>query len=377
MPTNISVVVCTRNRPQHLAECVVSLLRQTRKPKEIIVVDDASENDLNLKEFFSRKISKHRRKDGSIIFGKNRVNMIFVKNKTRQGVVKSRNLGISMASGDVIAFIDDDGVAHKEWVGSLKRVYKNKDIVGAGGPVIETRIDPKNNNKTALGRGLSKITKQGDFLVNFHVKKGSDVKKLSRSYVKFLQGSNMSFRKSSLLKVNGFDASFKGNFLREETDLCLRVSKTGKIVFEPSAVTYHNTAKSGGTRDVTSVKDYLYWYFRNSSLLFLRALDMRSAISKIGSQMKKYISQLSDGNMHLFGRDYLVLNSRTKILFSILTGVAVGVIMGIFSDPSIKRLAYHDPQHIFLMSLAFTKDGIKIINKMRLEIGKTIKAYRF
>jgi GT2 family glycosyltransferase len=318
------------------------------------------------------------RKDGSVRFGGSKVKIIFVRNKSRQGVVKSRNLGISMATGDIVAFIDDDGAAKRGWTVGLLKGYRSKKVVGVGGPVIDPSMDVRKsfNLREILGRGISRITKQGDFHVNFHMRREEDVKKLSRSYVNFIQGGNMSFRRDALMKVNGFDPRFKGNFYREETDLCLRILKIGKIVFEPSAIAYHNMAKTGGTRDVSSKKDFLYWYFRNSSLLLLRALDFRVGVKRILNQCRKYIDQMMSGDVYLYGRDYLSTDSRAKMLLSIFAGVTIGILLSLFSDPSLKRLAYQDPQHIIFMSLLFTKKGVKVIDKMRLQIGKSIRTYR-
>jgi len=107
----ISVVVCTRNRVEYLKKCIASLIKQSYLPKEIIIVDDSSEENLNLYEFLKNEIYNFilNFKISSL----RKMNLILLKNKRNFGLAYSRNLGIKVASGDVVAFQDDDSFAHR------------------------------------------------------------------------------------------------------------------------------------------------------------------------------------------------------------------------------------------------------------------------
>ena len=50
MNQSISVIICTRDRPAYLQECIASILQQSMRPKEIIVVDDASKERFDIEE---------------------------------------------------------------------------------------------------------------------------------------------------------------------------------------------------------------------------------------------------------------------------------------------------------------------------------------
>src|SRR3989344_662391 len=132
---NISAVICTRNRNKYLKVCMISLLKQSYPLKEIIIVEDKSTSDMNIFKFFEKEFF-------NIIYNMNnlfnfRTKIILLRNNQQFGIAKSRNLGIKVSKGDIIAFLDDDSFAHKDWIKNLVRNYKSNKIFGVGGPFIE------------------------------------------------------------------------------------------------------------------------------------------------------------------------------------------------------------------------------------------------
>lgn len=89
----VSVILTTYNRPQELRRAVVSVLNQTFKDFELIIVDDASDINVEsvVESFDDEKIS-------------------FIKHETNQGGSAARNTGIYHSSGEYIAFLDDDDI---------------------------------------------------------------------------------------------------------------------------------------------------------------------------------------------------------------------------------------------------------------------------
>lgn len=87
----ISVIIPTRDRPEHLLRAVESVLAQTWKSIEVIVVDDGSVDDIGtiLQNSFSNKI-------------------IYIKHRDSLGACAARNTGLRTARGEYIAFLDDD-----------------------------------------------------------------------------------------------------------------------------------------------------------------------------------------------------------------------------------------------------------------------------
>ncbi len=357
----VSVIICTRNRPKHLQRCVASLFRQTVKPKEIIIVDDASDEKIDVTNMLSYIFSSTRNTASSLSLSN--IEIKYMKNKSRFGVVKSRNLGIASARSDIIAFIDDDGYAHRNWIKNLMKHYQAKNVAGVGGPVVEVgrHVETKNEVKR-----LSYITRYGDIKHNYRVKKLSEAKKLRCGNVRFLMGGNMSFRRDALLKAHGFNVQYKGNYYREETDACMRISKLGKIVFDPSVLTYHNTAKQGGTRNVMHLEKFIYWYLRNTVLLFFRHFSFKNAVMKTWHQLNKNISAFRKGTIRT-NRDYLVISTSFRVLLAILTGAFAGLFVGIVFDRPLKKLMYKHPEYAILITVALIGTTFEITDHRVME----------
>ncbi|MGA7834264.1 MAG: glycosyltransferase family 2 protein [Acidimicrobiales bacterium] len=115
----ISVVICayTMDRWSTLVAAVRSCGEQTLKPDEVIVVIDYNE-ELRL------RATKE--------FGGVRV----VANKSTKGVSGARNTGVAAAYGDIVAFLDDDAYADKDWLEQLTLPMTNPKVAGVGGWIL-------------------------------------------------------------------------------------------------------------------------------------------------------------------------------------------------------------------------------------------------
>lgn len=105
MPADLSIIVTTHNKPpEQLDECMTSIKQQTVTPKEVILVDDASETPI------SHKMAT------SIILGKN------------VGVAKARDVGVKMSTGRLLLFVDADDKLAPDFVQQCGKVIANADI---------------------------------------------------------------------------------------------------------------------------------------------------------------------------------------------------------------------------------------------------------
>ena len=91
----VSVIIPSFNRRKELSHALRSALRQTVRPKEIIVIDDGSSD--GTAEFVKRLSESNRE-----------INLIV--NEENLGSGASRNVGIEEASGEFISFLDSDDV---------------------------------------------------------------------------------------------------------------------------------------------------------------------------------------------------------------------------------------------------------------------------
>lgn len=120
----VSVVIVTRNRAEWLRDTLDSVTRQSRQPDEVVVVDNAS--------------TDHTR-DVVLSFA-DRLNVRYVHERQR-GIPHARNAAVRSATGDIVAFIDDDCVANENWLKYIEMPFLRDPNVGAvGGEVSYDRV---------------------------------------------------------------------------------------------------------------------------------------------------------------------------------------------------------------------------------------------
>ena len=123
--TAVSIIIPTYNRGHTIRRALRSALRQTISPKEIIVIDDGSSDDT---ERIVKRIMSHHPE------------VRLKKNIHNSGSGVSRNIGINIASGEFISFLDSDDVYPNR--GSLKRMYDlaHKNGLAICGSLRELKI---------------------------------------------------------------------------------------------------------------------------------------------------------------------------------------------------------------------------------------------
>lgn len=112
----VSVIIPIYNREKFLKKCIDSVLNQTYSNLEIILVDDCStDSSVDICEEFKEK--------------DNRIKIF--RNKTNQGVAYSRNVGVSMATGEYLIFVDSDDFITKYYVEFLLKlaIVNNSEMV--------------------------------------------------------------------------------------------------------------------------------------------------------------------------------------------------------------------------------------------------------
>lgn len=159
-------------------------------------------------------------------------------NNQNLGLSKSRNVGAEIATGDVVAFLDDDAVADLNWIARLANLYIDNNAIAAGGKLKPLWI-----------HGISTfIPEEYWWLIGANPKGSPDrITEVRNTY-----GSNISFARDVYLKVNGFDSEFgfnagkKAVLQGEEADICNRIKQlTGASVwYDPDAVVYHKVFRS-------------------------------------------------------------------------------------------------------------------------------------
>ena len=241
----VSVVIPTRNRRELLRSEIESLFNQSYPTDcfEIIVVDNSSSDGTD------KMVESLQDNAPSILR--------YYK-KTDDGPGSSRNLGISKAKGDIVAFIDDDCIADPHWI--------ENGVAKMSGEV-----------------GLV----QGKTLPNpFQARKTFSRTKEITSETSNYQTCNIFYRKDALDQVGGFSSDFIGvdrfgipMLGGEDTDLACRVKKAGwKSLFADDAIVYHNVFDLSPWAFCKSLISYQHCrhFFYILPTLFKRHPELRS-----------------------------------------------------------------------------------------------------
>ena len=248
-PLSASVIVVTYQRPEHVRTCLAHVAAQEVAPVETIVVD--SSLDDATEAVVTREFP----------------GVVYVRNRRGPGTTATaRNLGLAHATGDVVAFLDDDAYADPAWLGQLLAAY-GTDVGGVGGRAANGNPGEEEEGIDRIGR----LEPDGTLTGFFAARPPRPVD------VDHLLGANMSFRREVLVALGGIRDGFPGTCLREETDVALRVRGAGwRLVFTPHAEVVHVAGPYARGRRFDA--RYAYFAQRNHVVLLARNLGIGSPV---------------------------------------------------------------------------------------------------
>ncbi|MET0898799.1 MAG: glycosyltransferase [Mycobacterium sp.] len=220
----MSVVVCTRDRPDQLRDMLASIVDSDYPEFEILVVDNGPASGLTkpvVDEFSDRGV---RLVDAPV-----------------PGLSVARNVAISNARFDIIAFTDDDVVVDHRWLGNLARGFAHGPDVGCVSGLVPTAeliapaqayFDRRVGWASSCQRAIYQLDTPpaGDPLFPFRV-------------ARFGTGANFAIRRSVARDLGGFDEGMGVGSPTgggEDIDMFVRVLLGGyRFAFEPGAVIWH------------------------------------------------------------------------------------------------------------------------------------------
>lgn len=219
-----SVVICAYsfNRFDDTLAAVASVRGQSVKPAEIVVVVD---HNPDLYRQFSEVLA----------------DVTVVENRYKQGLSGGKDTGVEMTSGDVVAFLDDDAVAHPDWLAHLCAGYADERVAGVGG--------------TTLPLWASERPRW--FPEEFDWVLGCTFTGREPGQVRNLLGGNASFRREVFSIAGGFPSHMGRTSADrrplgcEETEFCIRVAQrrpTGYTCSNPSGDLASGRGRTGTVR---------------------------------------------------------------------------------------------------------------------------------
>lgn len=206
----VSVVIPTYNRRDTLQQCLASVTHQTYSNYEVIVVDDGSTDSTD--EMIRWRFPDVR----------------YIRQRTNHGPAAARNLGIEVARGEIVAFTDDDCQLPPEFLSRIvEGYYRYPEVAGVGGfleaPEELLRSNPFARFEAYVTHQVYRAGLQ-EYLGGFECPAGGT--------------NSMSYKKSVLVEVGGFDESFP-YAAGEDADLKWRVVQRGyQLLYIPVKVTH-------------------------------------------------------------------------------------------------------------------------------------------
>ncbi|WP_253914396.1 glycosyltransferase family 2 protein [Streptomyces sp. A108] len=223
-----SVVICvyTEDRWEDILAAVSSVRAQSRPALETLLVVDHNEA---LRE---RLLTEYAQGDDAEHGAGREVRVL--ANAGPRGLSAGRNTGIAASRGEVIAFLDDDAVAERDWLGHFAEGYADPAVVAVGGRTVPV---------WASGRRPDWFPEEFDWVV------GCTYRGLppGRVRVRNVLGGNASFRREAFDAAGGFATGIgrdgdKRPLGCEETELCIRLSRArpgAVLLIDDRAVIHH------------------------------------------------------------------------------------------------------------------------------------------
>ena len=219
----ISVIICTRDRPDQLKTCLGGLAGQQYPRFDVVVVDNAPTSDAV------------RTLVGAGLDG---LALRYVR-EPRPGLSWARNAGIAATSADIIAWLDDDEEPDRHWLAELARGFARGDDVGCvTGKVLPARLETQAEQ---MFEQLGGYCRGRGFSPELFSRHGPQ----SPLYPlpPFGVGANMAFRRGVLQRIKGFDVALGAGtpaLSGEDTLAFALVLLAGyRIAYEPTALVRH------------------------------------------------------------------------------------------------------------------------------------------
>ena len=219
----VSVIICayTQLRWEEMVASIASAVRQPEATEVIVVIDHEPE-----------LLRRTRRAWNGLSV---------VPNRFRQGLSGARNTGLALATGEIVAFLDDDAVADGEWLRQLIAPFEHSEVVAVGGRALP--VWPDRRAPAVLPAELWWIV-------------GCSYRGLpeERAEVRNVMGCTMALRREALSAIGGFntDTGRVGAHPlgAEETEACIRLrvaDPANRVVYEPASIVRHSVTRERTT----------------------------------------------------------------------------------------------------------------------------------
>lgn len=251
-----AIIIPTYNRVKELEESLDSIIIQTTIPKEIIMVDDSDNAEIE-------NLVGHRKYE----FKEKDILLRYIRNEKQRSSAIARNIGIENATGDILYFFDDDVILEPDFLQTMNKTFIDNPVyMGGMGTILGLPMLSVTGRLINLFRrffllqhdyGNGKFQKSG---FPRHPYGTSNFKE-----VEVLGGCVMAYR-TDILKEFKFDEKLTGYSYLEDVDLSRRVSYKYKLFYNPAAELEHRHGSGRGNirdRKKMYMVNHRYFFFKN------------------------------------------------------------------------------------------------------------------
>ncbi|MGL5319059.1 MAG: glycosyltransferase family 2 protein [Bacteroidales bacterium] len=226
---SVTLLVSTYNNTDFLQLCLLSVLRQTIKPCEIIIADDGSTRETyetiqQLRKVINIPIIHVWQEDNGF------------------QLAKIRNIAIAASKCEYIIQIDGDIVMHHCFIEDHLRFAQKKTLLQGSRVLLGEKLTKRliKGNETTVSFFTRNLSRRENTIRWIGLSKFLLSRYRNPYPIYYARGANMSFFKQDFMAVNGYDESFVG-WGHEDSDLTLRMLNHGcrKLYVKFSCVAYH------------------------------------------------------------------------------------------------------------------------------------------
>lgn len=247
LAATISAVIPTKNRPEDLRRAVVSVLSQSRLPEQLLIIDQSESAE-------SREIV------GQLVPRDSAIALVYVLDTSITGLVDAKRHSLSIASGDLICFLEDDIILEGTYFEEIVKGFANHpQMLGCCGVVTNVPLQP------AGYQAMHGLFHRGIFAD----KRVEIFGNLSQAGVELIQSDmisgGMSAWKREVFDRVGFDTA-NGFHLYEDNDFSTRVARVfgARLYVNPNARLEHhpsarNRSSAGAFQEKKIVAQFTYY----------------------------------------------------------------------------------------------------------------------
>jgi len=240
----VSIVVCTRDRPEQLERALTAIGRLDPAADEVVVVDNASATDAT-----ARCVARFP-------------GVRYVR-EGRPGLDRARNAGVKASSGAIIAFTDDDAEVHPAWLTGLLAGFQDPDVFAVTGVVLPAELQTEAQwlfeTYWSFNKGYRPIVFDAAFVAS--------AGKGAIPAWEVGAGANMAFRREAFDAVGMFDERLDVGAAgcSGDSEFWYRLLAEGRSCrYEPAAVVFHHHR-----RDLAGFRRQIFGYMRGHTAALL------------------------------------------------------------------------------------------------------------